>query len=206
MSEFNRQLGVARDAFSSSSKSNYGSEEADLTDAMIKNVEKYDMPNTIAFYNSVKNYEKIKDQGSFLNTMKQVAGVFEGAAQFKKVSDAKDKEEDGFNLVKGFGNQVKNKVVDEFNSSEQQLEQERTNATVELKKEADTQEGPEKVVTNEAAYNLLHTDFDGTNIRNLSNSIGDQFKPVLSRITSESGLDGITTTGCLLYTSDAADE
>ena len=195
MSEFNRQLGVARDAFSSSSKSNYGSEEADLTDAMIKNVEKYDMPNTIAFYNSVKNYEKIKDQGSFLNTMKQVAGVFEGAAQFKKVSDAKDKEEDGFNLVKGFGNQVKNKVVDEFNSSEQQLEQERTNATVELKKEADTQEGPEKVVTNEAAYNLLHTDFDGTNIRNLSNSIGDQFKPVLSRITSESGLDGITTTG-----------
>ena len=57
MSEFNRQLGVARDAFSSSSKSNYGSEEADLTDAMIKNVEKYDMPNTIAFYNSVKNYD-----------------------------------------------------------------------------------------------------------------------------------------------------
>ena len=101
---------------------------------------------------AAKSYEKIKDQGSFLNTMKQVAGVFEGAAQFKRVSDAKDKEEDGFNLVKGFGNQVKNEVVEEFNSNEQQLERERTEATVELKKEADTQEGPDKVVTNEAVW------------------------------------------------------
>ena len=90
MSEFNRQLGVARDAFTSSSKSNYGSEEADLTDAIIKNQETIDMPNTVAFFNSVKEYERVKDQGSFLNTMKQVAGVFSAAAQFKKVSDAKD--------------------------------------------------------------------------------------------------------------------
>ena len=42
------------------------SEEADLTDAIIKNQETIDMPNTRAFFESVKLYEKVKDQGSFL--------------------------------------------------------------------------------------------------------------------------------------------
>ena len=195
MSEFNRQLGVARDAFSSSSKSNYGSEEADLTDAMIKNVEKYDMPNTIAFYNSVKNYEKIKDQGSFLNTMKQVAGVFEGAAQFKRVSDAKDKENDAFELGLGFAKKARNDAVDQFEASETQLQKEKLDADLELQNEAQTQTGDAKKNINGAALNLIHTDLDGTNIRKLSNSIGDHFKPIGTRLSGEAGIDGISTVG-----------
>jgi hypothetical protein len=195
MSEFNRQLGVARDAFTSSSKSNYGSEEADLTDAIIKNQETIDMPNTRAFFNSVKEYERVKDQGSFLNTMKQVAGVFSAAAQFKKVSDAKDKENEGFDFMLGQAGEVKSEVVDQFNAQEKQLETERKDADFELTKEAQTQTGDELTQTNEAAYNLLHTDIEGANLKQVAFSIGDQFKPVLSNVMAGKGLDGISTTG-----------
>ena len=195
MSEFNRQLGVARDAFTSSSKSNYGSEEADLTDAIIKNQETIDMPNTVAFFNSVKEYERVKDQGSFLNTMKQVAGVFSAAAQFKKVSDAKDKENEGFEFMLGQAGEVKSEVVDQFNAQEKQLETERKDADFELETEAKTQTGEELTQTNEAAYNLLHTDIDGANLKQVAFSIGDQFKPVLNNVMAGKGLDGISTTG-----------
>ena len=195
MSEFNRQLGVARDAFTSSSKANYGSEEADLTDAIIKNQESIDMPNTVAFFNSVKEYERVKDQGSFLNTMKQVAGVFSAAAQFKKVSDAKDKENEGFDFMLGQAGEVKSEVVDQFNAQEKQLETERKDADFELETEAKTQTGEELTQTNEAAYNLLHTDIEGANIKKVAFSIGDQLKPVLGNVMAGKGLDGITTTG-----------
>ena len=195
MSEFNRQLGVARDAFTSSSKANYGSEEADLTDAIIKNQETIDMPNTVAFFNSVKEYERVKDQGSFLNTMKQVAGVFSAAAQFKKVSDAKDKENEGFEFMLGQAGEVKSEVVDQFNAQEKQLETERKDADFELETEAKTQTGEELTQTNEAAYNLLHTDIDGANLKQVAFSIGDQFKPVLNNVMAGKGLDGISTTG-----------
>ena len=195
MSEFNRQLGVARDAFTSSSKSNYGSEEADLTDAIIKNQETIDMPNTRAFFESVKNYEKIKDQGSFLNTMKQVAGVFSAAAQFKKVSDAVDKENDAFELGLGFADKARVDAVDQFNASEAKLETERKDAGRELRDEAETLTGDAKKDTELAELNLIHTDIDGANIRKVANSIGDHFKPIASRKSSEIGLDGISTTG-----------
>ena len=195
MSEFNRQLGVARDAFTSSSKSNYGSEEADLTDAIIKNQETIDMPNTRAFFESVKNYEKIKDQGSFLNTMKQVAGVFSAAAQFKKVSDAVDKENDAFELGLGFADKARVDAVDQFNASESKLEIERQEAGRELRDEAETLTGDAKKDTELAELNLIHTDIDGANIRKVANSIGDHFKPIATRKSSEIGLDGISTTG-----------
>ncbi len=195
MSEFNRQLGVARDAFTSSSKSNYGSEEADLTDAIIKNQESIDMPNTVAFFNSVKEYERVKDQGSFLNTMKQVAGVFSAAAQFKKVSDAKDKENEGFEFMLGQAGEVKSEVVEQFNAQEKQIEDERKDADFELETEAQTQTGEEQRFTNEAAYNLLHTNIEGANIKKVASSIGDQFKGVLGNTMAGKGLDGITTTG-----------
>ena len=195
MSEFNRQLGVARDAFTSSSKSNYGSEEADLTDAIIKNQETIDMPNTRAFFESVKYYEKIKDQGSFLNTMKQVAGVLEGAVAFKKVSDAKDKENDAFELGLGFANKARNDAVDQFNASEAKLETERKDAGRELREEAETLTGDAKKDTELAELNLIHTDIDGANIRKVANTIGDHFKPIATRKSSEIGLDGISTIG-----------
>ena len=195
MSEFNRQLGVARDAFTSSSKSNYGSEEADLTDAIIKNQETIDMPNTRAFFNSVKEYERVKDQGSFLNTMKQVAGVFSAAAQLKKVSDAKDKEDEGFEFMLGQAGEVKSEVVEQFNAQEKQIEDERKDADFELETEAQTQTGEEQRFTNEAAYNLLHTNIEGANIKKVASSIGDQFKPILGNTMAAKGLDGITTTG-----------
>ena len=195
MSEFNRQLGVARDAFTSSSKSNYGSEEADLTDAIIKNQETIDMPNTVAFFNSVKEYERVKDKGSFLNTMKQVAGVFSAAAQFKKVSEAVEKENEGFDFMLGQAGEVKSEVVEQFNAQEKQLEFERKDADFELTKEAQTQTGEDQRNTNEAAYNLLHTNIEGANIKKVASSIGDQFKPVLGNTMAGKGLDGITTTG-----------
>ena len=195
MSEFNRQLGVARDAFTSSSKSNYGSEEADLTDAIVKNQETIDTPNAIAFYNSVKYYEKIKDQSSFLNRMKQVAGVLEGAAKFKKVSDAVDKENDAFELGLGFAGKARVEAVEQFNAGEEEIERQRQEAGLQLQKEAQTQTGQEKIFTNEAELNLIHTDFDKTNIRKLSNFIGDQFKPIATRQAAEIGLDGISTIG-----------
>ena len=195
MSEFNRQLGVARDAFTSSSKSNYGSEEADLTDAIIKNQETIDMPNTVAFFNSVKEYERVKDKGSFLNTMKQVAGVFSAAAQFKKVSEAVEKENEGFDFMLGQAGEVQSEVVEQFNAQEKQIEFERKDADFELEKEAQTQTGDDKVATNEAAYNLLHTNIEGANIKKVASSIGDQFKPVLGNTMAGKGLDGITTTG-----------
>ena len=195
MSEFNRQLGVARDAFTSSSKSNYGSEEADLTDAIVKNQETIDAPNAVAFYNSVKYYEKIKDQSSFLNRMKQVAGVLEGAAKFKKVSDAVDKENDAFELGLGFAGKARNEAVEQFNAGEEEIERQRKEAGLQLQKEGQTQTGQEKIFTNEAELNLIHTDFDKTNIRKLSNFIGDQFKPIATRQAAEIGLDGISTIG-----------
>ena len=195
MSEFNRQLGIARDAFTSSSKANYGSEEADLTDAIIKNQETIDMPNTRAFFESVKYYEKIKDQGSFLNTMKQVVGVLEGAAQFKKVSDAVDKENDAFELGLGFANKARVDAVDQFNASEAKLEIERKDAGRELRDEAETLTGDAKKDTELAELNLIHTDIDGANIRKVANTIGDHFKPIATRKSSEIGLDGISTTG-----------
>ena len=195
MSEFNRQLGVARDAFTSSSKSNYGSEEADLTDAIIKNQETIDMPNTRAFFDSVKQYEKIKDQGSFLNTMKQVAGVFQAAAQFKRVSEAVDKENDAFELGLGFANKARVDAVDQFNASEAKLEFERQEAGRELRDEAETLTGDAKKDTELAELNLIHTDIDGANIRKVANTIGDHFKPIATRKSSEIGLDGISTTG-----------
>jgi hypothetical protein len=127
--------------------------------------------------------------------MKQVAGVFSAAAQFKKVSDAKDKENEGFDFMLGQAGEVKSEVVDQFNAQEKQLETERKDADFELTKEAQTQTGDELTQTNEAAYNLLHTDIEGANLKQVAFSIGDQFKPVLSNVMAGKGLDGISTTG-----------
>ena len=195
MSEFNRQLGVARDAFTSSSKSNYGSEEADLTDAIIKNQESIDMPNTVAFFNSVKEYERVKDQGSFLNTMKQVAGVFSAAAQFKKVSDAKDKENEGFDFMLGQAGEIRSEVSDQFNAQQKEEATTRKDAIVELETQSNQATGKDKEAIDEATYNLLYTDLDDANVKTVASSIGDQFKPVLTNTMAGKGLDGITTTG-----------
>ena len=195
MSEFNRQLGVARDAFTSSSKFNYGSEEADLTDAIIKNQETIDMPNTRAFFNSVKEYERVKDQGSFLNTMKQVAGVFSAAAQFKKVSDAVDKENEGFEFMLGQAGEIRSEVSDQFNAQQKEEAITRKDAIVELETQSKQATGKDKEAIDEATYNLLYTDLDDANLKTVVAGIGDQFKPVLTNTMAGIGLDGITTTG-----------
>ena len=94
---FGTQIGSPRDAITGSSRSNYQSEEADLTDAMIANVEKIDIPNTNQFFENIKFVERVKDQGNFINTMKQIAGVFEGAAKFKTAYDALQAKNDTVN-------------------------------------------------------------------------------------------------------------
>ena len=68
-------------------------------------------------------------------------------------------------------------------------------ADFDMQQEAATQTGDDKVATNEAAYNLLHTDLDGANLKQVAFSIGDQFKPVLGNVMAGKGLDGISTTG-----------
>ncbi len=85
---FGQQIGQQRDALSGSSRSNYASEEADLTDGLIKQVETIDIPNTNQFYENIKFVEKVKEQGNFLNTMKQLASTFEAGARFKTAFDA----------------------------------------------------------------------------------------------------------------------
>ena len=91
---FGTQIGSPRDAITGSSRSNYQSEEADLTDAMIANVEKIDIPNTNQFFENIKFVERVKEQGNFINTMKQIAGVFEGAAKFKTALDSLQAKKD----------------------------------------------------------------------------------------------------------------
>ena len=49
---FGQQIGQQRDALGGSSRSNYASEEADLTDGLIKQVETIDIPNTCLLYTS----------------------------------------------------------------------------------------------------------------------------------------------------------
>ena len=85
---FGQQLGQQRDALGGSSISNYASEEADLTDGLIKQVEKIDIPNTNQFYENIKFVEKVREQGNFLNTMKQLASTFEAGARFKTAFDS----------------------------------------------------------------------------------------------------------------------
>ena len=51
---FGSQIGSQRDALSGGSRSNYASEEADLTDGLIKQTESINIPNTNQFYENIK--------------------------------------------------------------------------------------------------------------------------------------------------------
>ena len=93
-------IGQQRDALGGSSRSNYASEEADLTDGLIKQVESIDIPNTSQFYENIKFVEKVKDQGNFLNTMKQVAATFQAAAKFKTAFDAMQAKNDSIDRLR----------------------------------------------------------------------------------------------------------
>ena len=97
---FGSQIGSQRDALGGGSRSNYASEEADLTDAMISNVEKIDIPNTNQFYENIKFVEKVKEQGNLINTLKQVAGTFSAAAKFKTALDARQAKNDSVARLK----------------------------------------------------------------------------------------------------------
>ena len=98
---FGQQIGQQRDALGGSSRSNYASEEADLTDGLIKQVETIDIPNTNQFYENIKFVEKVKEQGNFLNTMKQIASTFEAGARFKTAFDAMQAKKDSIASVTG---------------------------------------------------------------------------------------------------------
>ena len=97
---FGQQIGQQRDALGGSSRSNYASEEADLTDCLIKQVESIDIPNTNQFYENIKFVEKVKEQGNLINTMKQVAGTFQAAARFKTAFDAMKAKDDSIDRLR----------------------------------------------------------------------------------------------------------
>ena len=97
---FGQQIGQQRDALGGSRRSNYASEEADLTDGLIAQVNKIDIPNTNQFYENIKFVEKVKEQGNLINTVAQVARTFEAGAKFKTAFDAMKAKNDSIDRLK----------------------------------------------------------------------------------------------------------
>ena len=139
---FGSQIGSQRDALSGGSRSNYASEEADLTDAMISNVEKIDIPNTNQFFENIKFVEKIKEQGNLINTLKQVANTFEAGAKFKSAIEAAQGKKDDMDQ---FGNVDWKTVADVSDANakiEAQQDKEETDVARELNTESKNSDDP----------------------------------------------------------------
>ncbi len=202
---FGQQIGQQRDALSGSSRSNYASEEADLTDGLIKQVESIDIPNTNQFYENIKFVEKVKEQGNFLNTMKQIAGTFEAAAKFKTAFDAMQARQDATGR---FTSKDKGKTLGSGTSSETlseaatienaQVETETTeinNASVELENEKNETTSTEfKSDITDVQYDLYEVQ-EGLNRRQTANEINGSMQAMFSTLATQGGLDKITTTG-----------
>ena len=202
---FGQQIGQQRDALSGSSRSNYASEEADLTDGLIKQVESIDIPNTNKFYENIKFVEKVKEQGNFLNTMKQLAGTFEAGAKFKTAFDSMQAAKDATGR---FTSKDKGKTLGSGTSSETlsqaatienaQVETETTeinNASVELENEKnETTSAQFKSDITDLQFNLYEVQ-EGLNQRQIANEINGSIPAMFSTLASQSGLDKITTTG-----------
>ena len=193
---FGQQIGSQRDALSGGSRSNYASEEADLTDAMVSNSEKIDIPNTNQFYENIKFVEKVKEQGNFINTMKQLAGTMAAGAKFKTAFDAMQGKKDDMNEIRGSGDWKTVADVSEQNLKIQtKLDKEETDVVKDLNTESRESNDPKhKDNILDLSYDILHSP-EKLNMRQLGNNLEGSLPSVFDIIATESGLDKITTTG-----------
>ena len=193
---FGSQIGSQRDALGGGSRSNYASEEADLTDAMIANVEKIDIPNTNQFYENIKFVEKVKEQGNLINTLKQVAGTFSAAAKFKTALDARQAKKDSVDRLKLADIDTENianvaKQNQEIYNQEDKQEAD-TGVALESEKEGATQQHQE--ATLDLQYDLFHSP-EKLNFRQTGNEIDGAIQVTHGNLSTQTGLDSITSTG-----------
>ena len=200
---FGQQIGQQRDALGGSTRSNYASEEADLTDGLIKQVETIDIPNTNQFYENIKFVEKVKEQGNFLNTMKQLASTFEAGARFKTAFDAMQAKKDSIASVTG----EKGKTAagtsfdaiaeaatitnEEIETDNKQIDD--TNVALEDEKN-ETDSAKFKNDITALQLNMLEVK-EGLNMRQIGNEIEGSIQALYNVETAKSGLDKISTTG-----------
>ena len=201
---FGQQIGQQRDALGGSSRSNYASEEADLTDGLIKQVETIDIPNTNQFYENIKFVEKVKEQGNFLNTMKQLASTFEAGARFKTAFDSMQAANDTKNRYKSddktktaFGTSVAT-IVEKANLTNIEVEKETKeldDTSVDLEVEKNETNSVEfKNDITDLQFNLAEIK-EGLNFRQISNEVEGLIPSLFSTRSAQSGLNKITTTG-----------
>jgi len=200
---FGQQIGQQRDALGGSSRSNYASEEADLTDGLIKQVESIDIPNTSQFYENIKFVEKVKEQGNLINTMKQLASTFEAGARFKTAFDAMKAKNDSVDRLKGEDGTVAGTGVtfetianaakqnQEIYNKEDAVEA-KTGNDLELEKQGSTQEHQESIL--DLQYDLFHSP-EKLNFRQVGNEIDGAIQVTHGNLSTQTGLDRITTTG-----------
>lgn len=203
---FGQQIGQQRDALGGgSSRSNYASEEADLTDGLIKQVETIDIPNTNQFYENIKFVEKVKEQGNLINTMKQIAATFEAGAKFKTAFDAMQARKDatgrftskdrGKTLGSGTSSETLSQAATIENAQVETETKEINDASVELENEKnETTSTQFKSDITDLQFNLYEVQ-EGLNQRQIANEINGSLPAMFSTIAAQSGLDKITTTG-----------
>lgn len=192
---FGSQIGSQRDALSGGSRSNYASEEADLTDGLIAQVNKIDIPNTNQFYENIKFVEKIKEQGNLINTLKQVANTFEAGAKFKSAIEAAQGKKDDMNQ---FGNVDWETVADVSQKNadiETQQDKEETDVVRELDTESRNSDDPKhKEHILDLTYDILNSP-EKLNMRQLGSNLEGSLPSVFENLATQAGLDSITTTG-----------
>ena len=195
---FGQQIGQQRDALGGSSRSNYASEEADLTDGLIKQVESIDIPNTNQFYENIKFVEKVKEQGNLINTMKQVAGTFQAAARFKTAFDAMKAKDDSIDRLRPGLQSIDTENIANVAKQNQEIynkedaEEATTANDLELEKQGSTQQHQENIL--DLQYDMFHSP-EKLNFRQTGNEIDGAIQVTHGNLSTQTGLDSITTTG-----------
>ena len=195
---FGQQIGQQRDALGGSRRSNYASEEADLTDGLIAQVNKIDIPNTNQFYENIKFVEKVKEQGNLINTVAQVARTFEAGAKFKTAFDAMKAKNDSIDRLKPGLESIDTENIANIAKQNQEIynkqdaEESQTANDLELEKQGSTQEHQESIL--DLQYDMFHSP-EKLNFRQTGNEIDGAIQITHGNLSTQTGLDRITTTG-----------
>ena len=195
---FGQQIGQQRDALTGSSRSNYASEEADLTDGLIKQVESIDIPNTNQFYENIKFVEKVKEQGNLINTLAQAARTFEAGAKLKTALDSVKAKNDSIARLKPGLESIDTENIANIAKQNQEIynkedaEEAKTANDLELEKQGSTQQHQESIL--DLQYDMFHSP-EKLNFRQTGNEIDGALNSTHANLSTQSGLDSITTTG-----------
>ena len=195
---FGQQIGQQRDALGGSRRSNYASEEADLTDGLIAQVNKIDIPNTNQFYENIKFVEKVKEQGNLINTVAQVARTFEAGAKFKTAFDAMKAKNDRIDRLKPGLESIDTENIANIAKQNQEIynkedaEEAKTANDLELEKQGSTQEHQNSIL--DLQYDMFHSP-EKLNFRQTGNEIDGAIQITHGNLSTQTGLDRITTTG-----------